>query len=93
VGEKFILCLILVCIQGSIENRLEVGGRGSRWEYLGHRLSLKDAITVGGECVALIGSAVLGVCACLPVGAQLKVYFMASLHPLSRSITTLSLEF
>lgn len=75
MGEKFILCLILVCFQGSIEKRLEVGGRGCRWENLGHRLSLEDAV-LGRVCRSM-GVLYWCLCCiastCLPCqGAQLK---------------------
>ncbi|KAI0289943.1 hypothetical protein BC826DRAFT_580422 [Russula brevipes] len=41
MGQKVVLCFVLVFLQSGIESRLEVGGRrrggGSRWGNLGHR--------------------------------------------------------
>jgi len=48
VGEKVLPCLFLVCFQSSIENELEVGGRGSFRRNLGHCLSLGDLDVVVG---------------------------------------------
>jgi hypothetical protein len=52
MGEKVVLCFVLVFPQSGIESRLEVGGRGrgggSRWGNLGHR-SWSDSSSEASE--------------------------------------------
>ena len=48
VGEKVLPCLFLICFQSSIENKVEVGGRGGCRRNLGHCLSLGDLGVVVG---------------------------------------------
>jgi len=58
MGEKLVLCFILIFLQGGIEDRLEVGeggsGSGGRVESLGHR-SDSQKEDEGGKLFITIG--------------------------------------